>query len=174
MNWYIIFVRTGSENKVKHALKNTFNGNIIKPFIPLHEILLKFSGKIKREFKVLFPGYLFVESSLAEIDFIEFIKPFLKNLQDFISFVRYSNFEIALKESEKQMLLRLCNDKNQILSSVGIIEGENIIILNGPLKGIESKVKKINRHKRQAWLELEFMGSSRLVCVGLDIIRKSL
>ena len=43
----------------------------------------------------------------------------------------------------------------------------------GPLKNHESLIRKINRHKRKAWLEMSMFGQSQLVEVGLEIIKKS-
>lgn len=70
------------------------------------------------------------------------------------------------------MLLGLCNDDHCIESSSGIKEGSKIIITDGPLKGFESAIKKVNRHKRQALIELEFMGSMRMVSVALEVLEK--
>lgn len=70
------------------------------------------------------------------------------------------------------MLLSLCNDDHCIESSSGIIEGDRIHIIEGPISGRESIVKKVNRHKRQAWIEIEFLGSMRLISVALEVVEK--
>lgn len=55
---------------------------------------------------------------------------------------------------------------------VSLMVGDRIQILDGSLKGLESIVRKVNRHKRQAWIEIEFMGDIRLVSVALEIVEK--
>ncbi|MNI87243.1 KOW motif protein [compost metagenome] len=77
-----------------------------------------------------------------------------------------------MRDCERQVLESLCNDRYCIECSTGIIEGDNIRIIEGPLKGRSSIVKKIDRHKRQAVIQLEFMGDIRLVNVALEIISK--
>jgi transcriptional antiterminator NusG len=52
--------------------------------------------------------------------------------------------------------------------------GDKIHITDGPLKGRESIVRKVNRHKRLAWIEIKFMGEARLVSVALEIVDKIL
>jgi len=37
---------------------------------------------------------------------------------------------------------------------------------------MESIVKKVNRHKREALIEIEIMGDARLVTVALEIVKK--
>ena len=56
--------------------------------------------------------------------------------------------------------------------SEGIIVGDKVTILSGPLKGMESTIQKIDRHKRKAWLNLEMFGRMQLVEVGVEIVKK--
>lgn len=174
MYWYVLFTRTGREHKVEILLKEWLNTNLFVPFIPLHEILFKISGVIKKEIKPLFPGYVFVESEASGKEFIKSMGSLRYHSQDYIQIVRYSDTEIAMRESEKSMLQYLCNDDHCIESSSGIMVGDNICITDGPLKGREGILGKVNRHKRQAWIEIEIMGEIRLVSVALEIIDKAI
>ena len=45
-------------------------------------------------------------------------------------------------------------------------------ITSGPLVGMESRIKKINRHKREALVEMEVMGAVREVRVMLEVVGK--
>ena len=56
--------------------------------------------------------------------------------------------------------------------SEGYLKGDKIIVIDGPLKGMESSISRIDRHKRLAWLSMEIMGQHREIAVGLEIIRK--
>lgn len=172
MYWYVLFVQTGRERKIEQFLNKQLNTDECKPFIPLEEVLFKKSGIMKKEIRILFPGYVFVESELPGAQFIKVINSIAKRLSDMVCVLKYSDTEIAMKESERQMLLGLCNNDHCIESSYGIIEGDKIHIIDGSLKGMESIVKKVNRHKRQAWIEIEIMGDVRLVSVGLEIVDK--
>ena len=57
--------------------------------------------------------------------------------------------------------------------STGVIEGDEVVVLNGPLMGRTSLIKKIDRHKRLAYLELEMLGRKKTIKVGLEIIAKN-
>jgi len=172
MYWYVLFIQTGREHKVEQLLKKQLESEVFIPFVPLQEILFKKDGTVKKELQPLFPGYVFVESELNSQEFTKRTSTLIFASSGVISLLRYSDTEIAMKESERQMLLSLCNDGHCIESSSGIIDGDRILITNGPLKGWESIVKKVNRHKRQAWVEIEFMGDVRLVSVGVGVCRE--
>jgi len=175
MYWYILFVFTGQEYKVEQILKKQMYADASIPFVPMLEVIYKISGRIKKETKPLFPGYVFIESGVPSLKFINMMCRVVFFSQDIIRILKYADTgEIAIRESEKRMLLRLCNNERCIESSTGIIEGDSVYIKEGPLKGLESIVKKIDRHKRRAFIELEFMGEVRQVSLALvlDIVEK--
>lgn len=56
--------------------------------------------------------------------------------------------------------------------SEGYLVGSELVVTDGPLKDYQGKVMKIDRHKRTAVLELEFLGRKTKVTVGLEVVRK--
>ena len=56
--------------------------------------------------------------------------------------------------------------------SKGYIEGTQVFVTDGPLKGQEGRIKKINRHKRIAIIETPFMGKTTTIHVPLEIVSK--
>ena len=172
MYWYVLFVKAGKERKIEHYLNKLLNSSISTPFIPLQEILFKKAGIMKREVRFLFPGYVFIESVLSDQQFAQEINPIINRCSDIIGLLKYSETEISMKESEKNMLISLCDNEYCISSSIGVIEGDKIHITDGPLKGMESIVRKVNRHRREAVIEIEIMGDVRLVTVALEVVEK--
>lgn len=57
--------------------------------------------------------------------------------------------------------------------SQGIIVNGRVIILSGPLVGEESRIRKVDRHKRRAWLQIKLFGKPYTVVVGLEISQKT-
>lgn len=53
-----------------------------------------------------------------------------------------------------------------------IAENDRVQILAGPLMGMEGNIRRIDRHKRTAYLEIEMFGRTVEMKVGLEIIRK--
>ncbi len=173
MYWYVLFIRTGREANVELLLKKRLDANVFVPFVPMLETLFKISGQVRRELKPLFPGYIFIESEVSGVEFIKRKNSIISASEDIVRFLKYGDTsEFAMREHEKCMLLNLCNDERCIESSVGIIEGNRVYIKEGPLKGMESIVKKIDRHKRRAVINLDFMGEIREINVALEIVEK--
>lgn len=56
--------------------------------------------------------------------------------------------------------------------SEGIIEGSKVSVNSGPLQGMEGYIRKIDRHKRKAYLEIPFFGRTQNIQVGLEIVEK--
>ena len=56
--------------------------------------------------------------------------------------------------------------------SEGIIEHSQVKVMSGPLMGKEGYIRKIDRHKRKAWLEMEMFGRTQSIQVGLEIVAK--
>ena len=77
-----------------------------------------------------------------------------------------------MKENERINWEKLLDSRNCIVGSEGLIEGDEIQITSGPLIGMESKIKKINRHMREAVVETEMIGSVKEVKLFLEIIEK--
>ncbi len=171
--WYVLFTRTGQEEKAEQILKRQLGSDDFTPFIPMLQTIFRHQGQIKKELGPLFPGYVFIESKMTSIEIMERTRNIISTSKDFVRFLQYGDTgDIAMRDHERNVLLSLCNNEGCIELSRGIIEGARIYIKEGPLKGFESIIKKVNRHKRQAVICLSFMGEERLVRVALEIVEK--
>lgn len=169
--WYVIQVITGKEeDTVKLCLGCLANEKIenIDFFIPHIERKIKKGGVWKTVRRVMFPGYVFVETDDPDKRFLE-----LKKVPRFTKLLGTGYNFVAISEKEEKFIDRITDENDVAAVSIGDIEGESIIIKEGPLKGMEAMIKRIDRHKRIAELELEFMGNSVPVTMGLEIVGKS-
>ncbi len=81
---------------------------------------------------------------------------------------------VPLREEEIQFLLTFGGEKQVVEMSEGIIEQSKVRVISGPLQGMEGCIRKIDRHKRKAYLEVEMFGRMQRVQVGLEIISKTI
>ena len=168
-NWFVLFVKTGDEVKALRAL----NTEGLDAFMVTMEVVHRKQGKSFLVTKNMFPGYLFVESELDLIEFDIQLKKLIHKISYFMKLLKFDNEGTSvLYPDEKEYLERLVNDKKVVEHSIGFIEGNEVFITEGPLQGFESKIVKIDRHKRRATLEVEFCGELRYVDVSLEIISK--
>ena len=68
----------------------------------------------------------------------------------------------------------MCQEGNLIGMSKGIIREGKTVITSGPLKGREYLIRRIDRHKRTAEIEVPFAGENTRVTVGLEIYEKQM
>ena len=72
-------------------------------------------------------------------------------------------------------LIRSLNGEDGVAGSIsiGVIEDGKLRAIEGPLKGLEQYIVKIDRYKRKAWLKMFLPGEERKFSLGLSVVRKS-
>ena len=113
------------------------------------------------------PGYIFVIS-----DNIDRLYESLKRVIGLTKLIGTGNEIIPLTEEEKSFMIQFGGEEQIVKMSEGIIEGDQIIVLKGPLKGQEGYIRKIDRHKRKAWMEIPMFGRVQNIEIGLEIVSK--
>lgn len=79
---------------------------------------------------------------------------------------------VSLVPCKVNSLKSLCSQENLIGISRGIIKDGIPMVDSGPLKGREYLIRKIDRHKRTAQLEIPFADTDTRITVGLEIYEK--
>jgi transcriptional antiterminator NusG len=183
-NWVILFVRSGSEEKLGRALKEKLNAEEYQPFLPVKETPSRSKGVILKERKLLFPGYVFIQTEIEVDTIAEKLKTDLTGMigdmtgkwhEDIYKILHNGDNEkdVAIREKERLYWERLFDSDFCVTGSVGFIEGDTIRIVSGALVGMENRIKRINRHKREAVVEIEVMGAVREVRVMLEVVEKT-
>lgn len=172
-NMYVFYTKAGNESKAADDIKKYFIEEKIVPFNFTTELFYKRKGKVRTEIKPVFPGYLFIMSHMNNDEFVSRTYELIRRSQNIIKLLQYGDSGLAaIKKDEKDILDNLFQTKKCIESSYGYIKGDKLVITDGPFVGRESIFKSVDRHKRQAIIELQIMGEMRKVSVGLEIIAK--
>ena len=79
---------------------------------------------------------------------------------------------IPLEEEEVSLLIQMGGTEHVAAMSSGYIEGDQVIITSGPLQTLKGIIRKIDRHKRTAVVQMKMMGRLQDVTMGLEIVRK--
>ena len=169
--WYAIWTATGSERKLCSWIKDYVPDSLYDDcFVPLIEQNRKINGEWKINKKPLFPGYLFVKTDEANIR--RFAEK-LKRSELFAVILSTDGEFTPVSDDEIYVIDCAYRNRGVLGSSIGMIEGDKITILSGPLIGMEGSIKKINRHKRTATIELFLFGRTSRINIGLEIISKT-
>lgn len=168
--WYVVQVVGGQEHAVITQIEKLVDADTFRScFIPQYENKKRYAGVWKYVKEVLFPGYVFVDTRTPE----RFRKELVKVSRMTRMLHDGSEHFIPLADDEKTLISAFIGDDDHVMKmSEGIIEGDDIIILKGPLMNHIGLVKKIDRHKRLAYLEIYMCGRRTTIKAGLEIVRK--
>lgn len=136
-------------------------------FIPYYQQKKRFQGEWHIQERILFPGYVFL---IAENP--EKLVNGLRKVIGLTKLIGTGDEIVPLVQEEIDLLMKIGTDKQLVEMSSGIIENDRVQILAGPLMGMEGNIRRIDRHKRTAYLEIEMFGRTVEMKVGLEIIRK--
>lgn len=135
--------------------------------IPYYQQKKRFQGEWHIQERILFPGYVFL---IAENP--EKLVNGLRKVIGLTKLIGTGDEIVPLVQEEIDLLMKIGTDKQLVEISFGIIENDRVQILAGPLMGMEGNIRRIDRHKRTAYLEIEMFGRTVEMKVGLEIIRK--
>ena len=121
-----------------------------------------------KEKEIMFPGYIFIDS-----DNPQQIYEHLNSVPELTKMLGRDKNEFTPIEAGKEAMFKaMVNDNYEIPLSVGVIEGDKVIVKEGPLSGMEGLIKKIDRHKRVAVLNAQMFEQDVDIKIGLEIIEK--
>lgn len=171
--YYVFFVQIGKEQDACKLLNKLLNDKVSRAFVPKVKLTFKNSKYTGKFLKPMFPGYVFMKSLINTDEFIEDVIRIVR-FSTCIYYILNSNESkyICLNEEEKKNLLKFCDDTYIVEESSGYISGDQVIITSGPLMGNECVIRKVNRHKKIAEIEMEFLGELRSIKVALEIVEK--
>lgn len=170
MNWYVIYVRGGKEQEVVQQLtKIGWNA-----FCPRMEVLYRKQSHTYLATKLMFPNYVFVKS---DDSFQEFHAKFVEmkhKIKGIVKEMKYDNEGTSpLFEDEIAFLEQILDDTYVMRHSIGDIHDGKTYIYSGSLQGLEQYIKKIDRHKRRALLEISLHKEVKQLYVSLEIKEKN-
>ena len=80
---------------------------------------------------------------------------------------------VRVEPEEEELLRMLCGAGHHSQMSRGYIRDGQTVVTEGPLRGRENLIRKIDRHKRIARVGMPSVGRLREMQVGLEIVAKS-
>ena len=153
------------EEKILTICKERFYKEAVKDvFVLTYDRMRRYEGEWHPERKLLFPGHIFLEGKNEES-----VSEEMQKCSD-IAWIKYDMNPVGRREEE--FLKKLCKEGHHLEMSRGIICKGKARITEGPLKGLESRIHRIDRHKRLARVDIEGIPNYRYMTVGLEITEK--
>lgn len=152
--WYALFVATGDEDNVKERLQFRFKNSNLRVLVPKRRMKERKNGKWEYKIRTLFPGYVLLNGYLGTEEYY-----FLKGIPGIIKLLKANKDILEIEEHEIALLNRLICNSEVIGSSQVYMEGNRVIVVDGPLLGMEGFIDSIDKRKGRAKVMLNLMGS---------------
>ena len=163
--WYVVQTMVDREDSAIEKCRIALDEKVAtRVFTPKCQLPRKFHGEWKNIEKVAFPGYVFIESdSSAELEKL------LMRIPSVVTPVRIGGGFYPIRKDEEAMLRKMMDANDCIRSSSGYIVDEKLVVEKGPLQHFAEMVKKIERHKRWADVEVILFEECKYMRVGLEV-----
>ena len=167
--WYVIQIATGKEEAMCRLVERLApEGSLEECFAPRYATEMKVRGEWVPAQKPLFPGYLIAVTNKPEL-----LSDALRGTPEFTRLLSVGETFVPLHEEDQAWIGAFTKKGARVIPmSTGVMEGDRVVVLDGPLVGCEAMIKSVNRHKSLAILEFEICGRRVTTKVGLGIVRR--
>ena len=148
MEWYIVRAQSNRERKVseriiKEGEKGELSGVIGRVIVPMEKVFATKDGKKTQREKVLFPGYVFVETSA-----IGELKQVVKKIDGATGLLsdRAGNIQVVSDFEVSRMIGLHEENKNKEFADIFSI-GEEVTVVEGPFASFKGNIEHIDKEK---------------------------
>lgn len=164
--WYVLFVMTGEEDKVKERLEYKLKNINLKVIVPKRRLREKKNGIWEYRVRTLFPGYVLINGYLNTKDYYR-----LKGVPGLIGILKDNNGPLEVQEEEIRIIGNLICNSEIIGCSQILFEDDRVVVVDGPLVGMEGLIKTIDKRKGRAKVIINFIGKPKLVDLSVSMIQ---
>ncbi len=166
--WYVLQTMTKEEERCRSLCEKRMDSRCYSEiFIPTSMTKKHFKKEWHDVRQVLFPGYVFVDTG----NIGEFAKELVR-AECFFRLLKTGDEIVPVASEERKFLESLMDADRQVGYSQGIIIGDKVVITEGALRNQSALIKKVDRHRRIAMLEIDLFGRPTPVQVGFGAFAK--
>jgi len=161
LQWYIVYVYSGFENKVKMALEeriasSPFSEKFGKVIVPTEQIVELVKGKRKESSRKFYPGYILVQMELDDETW--HIVTGTAKVSGFLG-GRRTPVPISEEEADK-ILNRMESGKLKPKPKFSFEPGDDIRVIDGPFTNFNGTVEEVNPEKGKIRVLVSIFGRS--------------
>jgi len=170
MNYYSIQVKTRSENKFIKLLKNLHPEITFPLYFPQRRLDIRKQGKLRSSLSGVFPGYVFIEAE-SDDEIINYQWEF-RRTEGFYRFLKSNQDITALNGQDLELVLHFIKNTGAVAGSSKVYFDENsrIVVVEGPLAGLEGRIIKVDKRKRRAKVSLDLYNDSFAIDLAFEVI----
>jgi transcriptional antiterminator NusG len=167
MHYYAIQVRSSGEDDFTLRLLKTHPEFVVR--VLKKRLMVRKGGKVAPSVSILFPGYVFLESAEDAID-ADAIHA-MRTTKGFYRILPETKDAKPLDPKDSEIVRRFSSFGKELgISLVRFDENDRIVVAEGPLKGLEGQIVKIDRRKKRAKIRMDICDSAILFDLGYELI----
>lgn len=177
MNYFAVQVKTGKEEQFlilarQTMLREGFDESVCSNLLwPRRSLIERKKGKKREALKPLYPGYIFFlgHEISPELHWI------LRRTPGFFRFLKSNQNVQPLTGKDREILTHFLKfGEIAERSQVYFNENNRIVVLSGPMKGLEGIIERVDRRKCRAKIRLSLNDNSMLVDLAFDVIQSAI
>lgn len=162
MSWYVLYTKPRNEKKVARLLSDMG----VEVYCPVREEIRQWSDRKKKVAEPVFRSYIFIKLEDYKKESAEVL-----NTPGAVRFIWWNGKPGMVRAYEIQAIKDFLNDYKDVEITISLKEGEQIRVMEGPLKDAEGKVLMIKGNK--AILHLHSLGLNMTAKLPLQSLSKS-
>ncbi len=172
MQYYTIQVKTRAEQTFIKRFKAVYPDCAVGIHFFQRSLNIRKNGIVKPLLSPIFPGYLFIE--VDEDDSIDTYHWQFRRTEGFYRFLESNQHIVPLLGRDLETVLHFLKKTGPVagISIVHFDENSRIIVDEGPLKGLEGNIIKVDKRKGRAKIKLDMYGNSFAIDLAFETIKK--
>ena len=171
MLYYAVQVKTRGEDEYVRRLNSTLQYTQLSLFVPKRSVQIRKRGQTRKVMATIFPGYVFL--GLPE-PLPPDLRWHIRRTPDFYRFLPSNQDCLPLTGRDLDLFTHFisfgeCADSSKVFFD----ENDRIVVLEGPLKGLEGLVIRVDRRKRRGKVQLDMCRNSFLIDLAFTVVDRS-
>ena len=169
MNYYAIQVKTRAENKYIRLLKAMHPEVALPLYFPQRRVDIRRGGIVRQSTAAVFPGYVFIEAEEADLAACHWA---FRRTDGFYRFLKSNRNIMPLAGRDLELVLHFIKKAGPVagVSRVFFNENSRIVVVEGPLMGLEGKIIKVDKRKKRAKIKLDLYDDSFSIDLAFEVI----
>ena len=173
MNYYALQVKTRGEEKFIRLFRAKHPEIDFPLHFPQRALDLRRGGRIIPSKLAIFPGYVFLE--LNDEDNILNYQWAFRRTEGFYRFLRSNQDIVPLQNRDLELVLHFIREVGPLagVSKVFFDENSRIVVIAGPMAGLEGRIVKVDKRKGRAKIKLDLYDDSFCIDLAFEVLERA-
>ena len=170
MKYYALQVKARAENKFIRLFKAMNPKTTIPLYFPQRRLDIRKKGVVRQSLSGVFPGYIFLEVESDEQILAHQWE--FRRTEGFYRFLKSNQNISPITDRDLELVLHFIKEVGPVAgrSKVYFNENSKIVVIEGPLMGLEGKIVKVDKRKGRAKIKLDLYDDSFAIDLSFDVI----